>query len=77
VRVIELEPENETYGEDTDQATVKVSVACERGNGATDRQTTIRWHLVREDDRWKLDEAELIPGGGEEGDERRSAPSHP
>jgi len=58
VRVTSLQP-----GEDTssDQATFDLNVICERQNGAPDDETTIRWYLVRQDDRWKLDNAEVIP----------------
>ncbi len=58
VRVTDLRP-----GEDTssDQATFDLNVICEHRNGAPDDETTIRWYLVRQDDRWKLDNAEVIP----------------
>ena len=58
VRVTNLQP-----GEDTgsDWVTFDFDVICERRNGAPEDETSVRWYLVRQDDRWKLDNAEVIP----------------
>ena len=55
-------------GEDTgsDRAAFVFNVICERRNGALDDETTIRWYLVRQGDRWKLDDAEVIPAEEQE-----------
>jgi hypothetical protein len=62
VRVTELVPEQETYSIDKglgpDRATVRVTVVCERRNDAPEDQRSMRWHLVREDDRWRLERPE-------------------
>ena len=67
VRVTNLQP-----GEDTssDRATFDFNVICERRNGAQDDETSVRWYLVRQDDRWKLDNAEVIPAEEQERDEQ-------
>jgi hypothetical protein len=63
VRVIHLEPINETYSyapcqecedQGPDQAIVKGSVICERQNGSSANSPTLHWQLVREDSCWKL-----------------------
>jgi len=58
VRVTDLQS-----GEDigSDRATFDLDVVCERRDGALDDETSIRWYLVRQDGRWKLDNAEVIP----------------
>jgi hypothetical protein len=62
VRVIELTPEYESYSPNKDlgpdQATVVVTVACEHRNGASEAERSMRWHLIREDDRWQLERPE-------------------
>ncbi len=67
VRVTDLR-----LGEDTssDQATFDLNVICERRNGAPDDETAIRWYLVRQDGRWKLDNAAVIPAEEQERDEQ-------
>jgi hypothetical protein len=58
VRVIELKPEYESYSPNKDlspdQATVGITVACEHRNGASEAERSMRWHLIRKDDRWQL-----------------------
>lgn len=67
VRVTNLQ-----YGEGTgsDRATFDFDVICERRDGALEDETTIRWHLIRQDDRWKLDSAEVISTEGQGRDEQ-------
>lgn len=57
VRVTNLQPGDDL---DPDRATFDVSVICERQSGDPEDETLVRWHLVRQDDRWKLDDAEVI-----------------
>ena len=67
VRVTNLQP-----GEDigSDQATFDFNIICERRSGALDDETSVRWYLVRQDGRWKLDNAEVIPIEEQERDEQ-------
>ena len=86
VRVINLEPEHETYSPDKDlnpdRAIVRVTVICERRYGAPDAERSMRWELIREDDRWQLYSAQVISAGGtrEAGDDQghltHDYPSH-
>ena len=67
VRVTDLQP-----GEDTssDRATFDLNVICERRDGELEGETFVRWHLVRQDDRWKLANAEVIPAEEQGGNEQ-------
>lgn len=59
VRVTELRPEHESYSQDKnsspDRATVRVTVSCERRDGASENERSMGWHLIRKTDRWQLD----------------------
>jgi len=63
VRVTDLQS-----GEDigSDRATFDLDVVCEHRDGVLDDETSVRWYLVRQDDRWKLDDADVIPAEGQE-----------
>jgi hypothetical protein len=50
------EPENTISG--SDRAIVTATVNCERQGGLPDGERPIRWSLIREAGRWKLDNAE-------------------
>jgi hypothetical protein len=54
VRVTYLKPEDAT-ATDPNQAFVGVRVVCEHRDGAEEGERPIRWRLVREDDRWRLE----------------------
>jgi hypothetical protein len=60
VRVTRLQPEtyNEAQDPEPDRATVDAWIICERRDGGSEGEKYIRWHLVREDDRWQLTRAE-------------------
>ncbi|MBL7064530.1 MAG: tetratricopeptide repeat protein [Anaerolineae bacterium] len=64
VRVTYLQLGEETYSEDKDlnpdRASVDFNVICERRNGAPESETSVRWYLVWQDNRWKMDNAEVI-----------------
>jgi hypothetical protein len=57
VRVTYLKPEDAT-ATDPNRAVVGVRVICERRDGAEEGERPVRWHLVREDDRWQLERPE-------------------
>lgn len=56
VWVTDLRPE--AAGSESDRASVVARVTCERRDKTLDPETSIRWHLVRQGDRWHLDSAE-------------------
>ena len=73
VRVVDLQVKEESYPEDVDphsegympdRALVEVHVVCELrdddSENPQDRETPMNWHLVRQGERWKLDNAEII-----------------
>ncbi len=71
VRVTGLQPRGGLYGEvsgvGSDQAIFDLSLVCQRLDGVPEDEASVRWYLVRQDDRWMLDDAELIPGDWDEG----------
>jgi hypothetical protein len=50
-------------GEDisSDRVTFDFNVICERRDGTPEDETFVRWYLVQQGGRWKLNDAELIP----------------
>jgi len=63
VRVTNLQPEEYTYGKNSpgsDRAVFDFNVLCEHRDGTLEDETFVRWYLVRQDDRWRLDDAEVI-----------------
>jgi tetratricopeptide (TPR) repeat protein len=73
VRVVDLQVKEESYPEDVDphsegympdRALVEVHVVCELrdddSENPQDRETPMNWRLVRQGERWKLDNAEVI-----------------
>lgn len=65
MRVTGLQPEleslTETKGHTPDQAIVDAMITCEYLDGMLDSEGAVRWYLIRENDRWKLDNAEYLP----------------
>lgn len=60
VRVTYLQPEtyDQDQGADAVRATVGVRVICEPRNRGPEGERFVRWHLVREEDRWQLERPE-------------------
>jgi hypothetical protein len=60
VRVTRLQPETYNEGKEPglDRATVGAWVICELRDGGSEGEKYIRWHLIREDDRWRLERPE-------------------
>jgi hypothetical protein len=60
VRVTYLQPETDSQaqGADIARATVGVRVICEPRNRSPEGERFVRWHLVREEDRWQLERPE-------------------
>ncbi len=62
VRVTDLQPVDERQVEDEyrgpDRAVFDFDVICELRNGESEKETAVRWYLVRQDGRWKLNDAD-------------------
>jgi hypothetical protein len=58
VQVTYLQVESDSEAQDSGRAIVGVRVICERRDGAQEGERYIRWHLIREDDRWRLERPE-------------------
>ncbi len=73
VRVTHLQSGENAHSGDNlnpNQASFDFRVICELQNGAQEDETSVRWHLIRQDGRWKLDGAELTPIERQESDDR-------
>jgi len=74
VRVTNLQPGEYTYSEGkspgSDRAVFDFNVLCEHQNGTLEDETFVRWYLVRQDDHWRLDDAEVIHAGEQEKDKQ-------
>ncbi len=60
VRVTDLHSDEDI---NTEQITVDSHIICRRHDGTLENETFVRWHLIQQDGRWKLDNAELVPTG--------------
>lgn len=79
VRVTYVEPISETCDNDPahqcedhgfDHAVVEGTVRCEKQDGTLDDESRLQWDLVREDDRWKIDQVEIEKPEEEAGEEQ-------
>ncbi|MCP4541265.1 MAG: tetratricopeptide repeat protein [Chloroflexi bacterium] len=57
VRVTDLHSDEDITA---DEITVDSHIICERQDGTSDDETFVRWYLVQQDGRWRLNDAELI-----------------
>jgi len=57
VRVIDMRSKESTSA---DRAVFDFDIVCELQNERPEGETTVRWHLMQEDNGWKLHDAELI-----------------
>jgi len=64
VRVTDLQPREYSYSKGQspgpDWAVFDFNVLCEHQDGTLEGETFVRWHLVRQDDHWRLDDAEVM-----------------
>jgi tetratricopeptide (TPR) repeat protein len=58
VQVTYLQVESDSEAQDPDRAIVGVRINCQRRDGVKEGRKYIRWYLVREGDRWRLDHPE-------------------
>jgi hypothetical protein len=58
VRVTDLHSDDDI---NSDRVTVDSHVICEHQDGTSERESFVRWYLVQQNGRWKLNDAELIP----------------
>jgi len=62
VQVLKLEPQEETSNPNKDispdQATVGVTIRCEKLSGVRETERSMRWHLIHKDGHWLLDRQE-------------------
>jgi hypothetical protein len=73
VRVTYLERADGAYGEGENpgpnEAAFDLNVICERRGDRPEEETPVRWYLVRQDGRWKLDDAEMVQVGEQDQEE--------